>query len=266
MNSDILNPQNGRQKVFHNRIVIIDELRGFAVLCMIVYHLFYSLIFIFGVDLGLNVQKAMILLQPFGAGLFIAISGFSSSYSKNNIKRGILFISAGVIISMLTGLFFPSQIIRFGILHFLGISILIYEMIQKLDIRIDVRAAIIVAVLLFIVTFNLNRGWLYIPIYGQVLLPTWMYQSILLAPLGLPPSNFLSADYFPLLPWFALFIIGSQVGKIIKKHNRHECLYKSRAPILSMLSKHALLIYVAHQPVIISVLWILLRLLRLNTN
>jgi uncharacterized membrane protein len=246
-----------------NRVVIIDELRGFAVLCMIVYHLFYSMIYIYGVDLGPNVQKIMTMVQPFGAGLFIAISGFSSSYSKNNIKRGFQFLIAGLLISLLTGIFMPSQTILFGILHFLGISILLFELIKRFAINADAKVVMIISATIFFTTFNLARGWLFLPVFGRMVLPEWMYQNNLFVPIGLPSSNFISADYFPLLPWFALFIFGSQVGKIAKQNMLHTSFYKSRTSILSRISKYALVIYFVHQPIIIAVLYVFFRTFKL---
>ena len=40
----------GNLKTNSKRVGLLDELRGFAILCMVVYHAMYDLKFIFGVD------------------------------------------------------------------------------------------------------------------------------------------------------------------------------------------------------------------------
>lgn len=245
------------------RIILVDELRGFAVICMVVFHLLYSLIFIYKIDLGLSVQRAMFFAQPFGAGLFIIISGFSCFYSKNNYKRGIQIFIMGLILSVATFLIIPSQTIIFGILHFLGISILLFEATKSLISKINPWIVLTLSVVIFAITFNISSGWLNVPLIGRAFIPTQFYKYIILAPLGLPPDSFSSADYFPLLPWYALFIIGTLIGRHSSKYQWPSFVYQKHIPLLSTVSKYALYIYLAHQPIIFALLWLIINVVRL---
>ena len=67
------------------RIHLIDELRGFAIFCMVFYHAFYTVGVLF------NIGWAMVLLnfftpaEPYFAGLFILISGLACNLSYSNL-------------------------------------------------------------------------------------------------------------------------------------------------------------------------------------
>lgn len=246
------------------RIILVDELRGFAVICMVIFHLLYSLIFIFKVDLGMSVQQAMFFAQPFGAGLFIIISGFSCFYSKSNFKRGFLILIMGLILSAFTYLIIPSQTIIFGILHFLGLSILLFEVTRALIAKVHPWIIMAFSVVIFAVTFNISSGWLNFPLIGRALIPQQFYNYTILAPFGLPPASFSSADYFPLLPWYALFLIGTLIGRYSSKNRWPVFVYQKHIPFLSSVSKYALYIYLAHQPIIFALLWLTMKIFQLQ--
>lgn len=239
------------------RIVLVDELRGFAIICMVIYHLLFSLIFIYSIDLGSSTSQIMFALQPFGAGLFILIAGFSSCYSKSNIKRGFIVLTFGLVITILTFLFIPEQVIYFGILHFLGISILIYELIKNIFRNANPVVFTIILTIIFILTFNLQRGFLSLPLLGSITMPRELYTSVLLAPIGFPPDTFVSADYFPLFPWFVLFLIGTVLGNLTKQKSCPEFCYRKHLPVFSSIGRYSLIIYILHQPVIYALLWVM---------
>ena len=74
------------------RVGMIDEIRGIAYIAMIVYHAYYDIAFMYGIDLPDAADVAMKWLQPFIAGTFIFIAGISCNYSSNNFKRGALYL------------------------------------------------------------------------------------------------------------------------------------------------------------------------------
>lgn len=242
------------------RIRLIDELRGFAIILMVVYHFLYSLVFIFGIPLKSWVLPAMLSLQPFGAGLFITLAGMSSCYSRSNRKRGLQVLLVALVISVATYLFMPSQAIYFGVLHFYAVAILLFAASRRLLERIQPVTLAIVSGVLFYMTWNLREGYLTLPLLGQLILPEWLYSSVLLAPLGLPPASFISADYFPLLPWLPLFFIGTVIGRQTLGRRLPEFCYRSHVPVLSQFGRHSLLIYIFHQPAILVLLWLATRL------
>lgn len=109
------------------RVEILDELRGLIVLLMIFYHAIYDLVFVFrAVDPALFQSRFMRWLQLFVACGFIVIAGIMCRYSRNNLRRGAKTFLAGMLVTAVTAAVIPSQLILFGILHFLGICMMLY--------------------------------------------------------------------------------------------------------------------------------------------
>jgi len=237
------------------RIHLVDELRGVAIIGMVIYHFLYTLSTLFSVNLGENTLRVMQIIQPPLAGTFILIAGFTCRYSRANVKRGLRTMLYGGLITLFTVILVPSQAIYFGILHFLGISMLLYEWAHKWMDKANRYLMTSILVVVFLVMFNLNKGILRIPLWGIIPLPDALYQFVWLAPIGLPPRSFTSADYFPLLPWFALFLTGTLIGAQVKEKGAPAICYKTRSRFLSEIGGKSLVIYLLHQPLIYIFLW-----------
>ena len=241
----------------YRRITLVDELRGIALILMVVFHFMYTLSK-FQVELGRFSALFMAVIQPISAGLFILIAGFSSVYSRNNGKRGLITLACGFGVTIVTVLFIPSQAIYFGILHFLGTSMLLYAPIQHYFRRPPVHITIPVCILLFYLTFRINRGYLQVPFFNNIALPAGAYQNPLFSPLGFPSADFSSADYYPMLPWGFLFLIGTQIGVMSTVRTLPDFVYRSRAAFLSAVGKKTMPIYLLHQPIIYGTLLLVL--------
>ena len=230
----------------HARIHFMDEVRGFAVLCMIFYHAFYSLAFVFGLDWGLKLLLFFMPAEPFFAGLFIFISGISSDLSHSNLKRGAKLLAVALLVTLVTVVFLPQERILFGILHFLSCAMLLFGCIQKPIRRVPLAVGLAVCVVLYLATFQVGEG---VACFA-IKLPGALYQTDCLAPLGFHSSSFYSADYFPILPWIFVFLAGTFVGRLAAEERFPKWMYTRRIPFLSWLGRHALIVYIVHQPVI----------------
>lgn len=238
------------------RIHLMDELRGFAVFCMVFYHGFYTLAFLMGQSWGEWLYRFFMPAEPWFAGLFIFIAGISSNLTHSNLVRGVKLLGAALLVTLATAIAVPDELIVFGILHFLSVCMIAFGLLQLLRRRLGRTEEppfrlwpVVVCAVLFIVTRYLASGYLQIPFVLRVFLPSGWYQAWL-APLGLPGPGFSSADYFPLLPWCFVFAAGTVVGRLAKAGKFPAWTYPSRVPFFSFLGRHALLIYVLHQPVI----------------
>jgi uncharacterized membrane protein len=134
-----------------------------------------------------------------------------------------------------------SVVIRFGVLHCLGLCMLLWPVFRKLPTwALAVLGAIIIA-----------AGW-YISanhIHTQL---QWLY------PLGITYPGFTSGDYFPLLPSMGWFFLGAVFGRTVYR-SKESLLPKvnSQAPILRFLGlcgRHSLWIYLLHQPLLSGIL------------
>jgi uncharacterized membrane protein len=236
------------------RIYLMDELRGFAVFCMVFYHGFYTLAFLYEMRAGLILLKFFMPAEPYFAGLFILIAGVSSDLSHSNLMRGLKLLGIAVAVTLVTWIAVPQEVITFGILHFLSVCMILYGLLKPLSDRFRFSwAAVAVCALLYLGTMGISRGYLGLSPAIGFNLPHSLYQTNALAPFGIYSDTFLSADYFPLFPWIFVFAAGTFLGKLAADEKFPAFSYRSRAPFFSWLGRHALIIYILHQPIIYGV-------------
>ncbi len=244
--------ETGKKK--RPRIYLLDELRGFAILCMVFYHAFYTIGIFFNWDWGRKLLDFFTPAEPFFAGLFIFISGICSNLSHSNIARGAKLFFIAYILTVVTYFAVGSDsAIRFGILHMLSICMMLYGIFSKICKLIPMWVGIIINVALFIITFKVTSGYLEIPFLWSFNLPAEWYQTDFLYPLGFAGRGFISSDYFALLPWLFLFFAGGYFGRLAVQKKFPKMAYKNYVPFFSFLGKYSLIIYLAHQPVIFGI-------------
>lgn len=252
---EVRNQVTQSQDSHKSRIYLMDELRGFAVFCMVFYHGFYTFAYLFHWQIGEILLRFFMPAEPWFAGLFIFISGISSNLSHSNLIRGVKLLAVAAVISLVTILIVPEDQILFGILHFLSICMILFGALQLLRKRFSqtpppFRWTTLAALfLLYILTMRVSSGYIGIPYLFEIELPSSLYQYWL-SPLGFPSADFFSADYFPILPWIFIFFAGTVFGRLAAAGKFPAFTYQSRIPFFSFLGRHALIIYILHQPVI----------------
>ena len=239
------------------RIHLMDELRGLAVLCMVFHHALLSIGDIFRSQFFINAFNSLHILQPIFWLLFFGISGVSSRLSKNNLKRGLILFGIALVTTAVTYAFFNGRsTIVFGVLHFLSLAIIIFHFIKPLFNKINPIVGSVVSLALFAFTYEIYKGYVGIFDFVQYRLPRALYSSKYLFWLGFPKLGFRSADYFPLIPFIFLFFIGCFLGKYVKDGKLPKFAYKKRCGFLSFMGRRALIIYLAHQPIIYAVCYL----------
>ena len=68
------------------RIHLLDEIRGFAIICMIIHHSFLDVGDVLGLNWGYRIFNALCLVQPVFWAAFIIISGVCTGLSRNVSK------------------------------------------------------------------------------------------------------------------------------------------------------------------------------------
>lgn len=238
------------------RVGILDELRGFAILCMVVYHLMYNLKYIFGLDVPIFFESWFNYIRDAFAGLFICISGIACNYSQSNLKRGTQCFFIGMVMTFVTSFISSTIPDVFGILHCLGICMMIYGLGEQLLKKIPSVVGILVFVFLFLVTYTVPKGYIGLKDVFYFDLPSLLYSSEYMFPLGFPALGFKSSDYFPLIPWLFLFLAGSYLGVYFKNGVMPKFMYNTHVRFLAATGRNSLWIYVLHQPVIYTILCI----------
>jgi uncharacterized membrane protein len=238
------------------RAGFLDEVRGFAILCMVVYHTVFVLKEFYGINVPFFFEDWFYVIWAVFAGSFVFISGIVCRYSSNNIKRGAQCFMLGMLVTFVTALVVPQVSILFGILHFLGISMILFGLSEDLLDFASPAVAMAVCAFLMAITWNIQRGIIGIGALSLPL-PDFLYDAGLLFPLGFMGEGFTSGDYFPLMPWAFLFFAGAYFGVYVKNGSCPSFFYKVRVPFFAAVGRYTIWIYLFHQPIVMGVLYLI---------
>lgn len=230
------------------RYELLDTLRGFSLVNMVLYHFIWDLIYIFSV-IDNALPNLFYIWQQFICSSFIFISGFCWSLSRNHFRRGLTVFTCGMLITSATYIFTPQNTIIFGILTFLGSAALFWLIPSKQQIKIKPLYGFILSLCLFILSKNITHGYLSFFTY-KISLPPEIYANYFTAYLGFPHDSFSSADYFPLLPWLFLFSSGYYAYQYCYNKKLLMKFCRKILPPFNFCGKHSLIIYLIHQPII----------------
>lgn len=234
------------------RIWELDVLRGVCILGMVVVHLIYDLQTFFSLPF-LADSQLFDLIKQWGGVLFLLISGICVTLGSHPVRRGLIVFACGLLCSAVTaGMYVlnmadKSIIIYFGVLHCLGVCMLLWPLFKRLPVW---------ALGLLGLGLTVLGLW----ISGNVVLDfPW------LIPLGLVPGDFASSDYFPLLSNLGFFLVGAFLGKTL--YRKKETLLPRINPanpvlaFFTLLGKWSLPVYLLHQPIITGLLYLILEIL-----
>lgn len=230
----------------------IDLIRGIAIVLMVVFHLVYDLNY-FGnqsfdprTGVWYYIGRTAAVLFIFLVGLSLSISYARSKDTESGrplypkyVKRGMWIFSLGMLITLATWLSLPRGTVLFGILHFIGVSIIIAYPFLKNRYSNLVYGAVLILAGLYLKGLSFDGPWL-----------LW---------LGLRPHVFYTLDYFPILPWFGLVLFGIFAGNHLYSGQRRKFdipdLSGNFPPhLLCMLGRRSLMIYLIHQPILLLML------------
>lgn len=234
------------------RFFLIDSLRGFAVINMVIFHLLYDVFEIYGVNSGWYFHPLTVAWERFICVSFILISGMTMNFSRHAYKRGIIVNLCGFLVTAVTVLLMPEQAIWFGVLNLIGCGMLICQALREYFDKFNSFAGLIISLLLFAFTYGVPNGYVGIFSLKLFALPHFLYSFKYLAFLGFPSADFMSTDYFSLIPWLFLFVAGYFLWKCIKRLGV-ENIFKTKIPLLDAVGRYSLWIYLAHQPVLVGV-------------
>ena len=239
------------------RYRLLDTLRGFSLVSMILYHICWDLVHMYGFDWPWFMKTQGYLWQQSICWLFIFVSGFCQGLKRDErnlssvCKRGLTIMASGLLVTAATLVFAPESKIIFGVLFFLGFSIMLTAWL----------AGLLCSTILLFIFRNINEGNLGFENIILCRLPDFLYEHGMLGTfLGLQDKNFSSADYFSFIPWYFLFIKGYFICRNLLQKRETKGLpglpavFTKGIPILETLGQHSLLVYLLHQPVILLIL------------
>lgn len=241
------------------RIWEIDFLRALAVLGMICFHVLYILdfwdikktaLFEGGWEFFGNTIRNLFFLLV-GVGMVLSYQRHKASkkpskeYYLKQLKKGGILIGIGLILTVLSLHFIPDQPIRFGVLSFIGSS-----MILLLPFIRSIRLLVLVVFLVLGAEY--------------VLRDLWSHESFWSYILGFYPRYWPSVDYFSLIPWMSAVAMGALLGHVFFQESQRRYQFWTDSPKaiqpINWVGQKALWIYLLHLPVILLILWAVLKI------
>jgi len=251
-----MNPEQHAEKGQSQRFIELDILRGFAILFMIILHLLWDLDYFGIIPLNYNFYSLNIIVPV----IFFLLVGICQAVNNNKylnqprkmyfrtIQRGLWILNLGMLFTLLTAVFLPDKPILFGVLHCIGCCIILSTLLLRFK-----STNVILATL--IIVSGLALGLFY----------TTESPNMVELAAGIHESNIAAhtIDYFPILPWFGVCLLGITLGNILYKDNKRRfplpdlSKFKPSKPF-SWLGQHSLAIYLVHQPIIAGCLTLIL--------
>lgn len=233
------------------RYPLLDSIRGITLLSMILYHGAWDLVYLYHIKWDWYRGTGAYIWQQSICWTFILLSGFCWSLGRRHLKRGFMVFGGGLLVTMVTLFVMPQNRVVFGVLTLTGSCMLIMILTDRFLKKVPAQMGVIISFLLFLLTRNVNEGYLGFEGLRLMKLPGMLYRGYLGAYLGFPPGGFYSTDYFSLIPWLFLFVTGYFLYHIFcEKKWLEKKIFSRDVKLFSFLGRHSLIIYLLHQPVL----------------
>ncbi len=234
------------------RIALIDLMRGVALIAMTIFHLGWDLGMFAVIDMRVMFEPGPRWFARCIAGTFLFLVGFSLWLAHRDgiswrpwLMRLAQVGGAAAIITIATWYATPDAFIFFGILHSIALASVLGLAFLRLPWWATAAAGIFVLV---------SRPFLQTPmLYG----PAWWWTGLSAI---IPVSN----DYVPVFPFFAMVLMGIAAAQLAGSKgwlSRMAQLKFDSLPgrFLQFIGRHSLVYYLLHQPVMIGILFAVLK-------
>ena len=232
------------------RIAWLDILRGAALLAMASYHFLWDLSDFGYLEPGFPSTGWPKLYARSIASTFIFLAGFSLMLAHGRTLRWGRYwtrmgkiVLAAALVSIASYFAIPQGLIFFGILHAIAAMSLVGLVFLRAPPWITAAAAVLTVIAPFYLKSDaFNDPWFW-----------WI---------GLSTRTRTSFDYVPLLPWLCPFLLGmvaarlGAVQNLLRRNNSGDERQNRFHGGLAFLGRHSLVVYLVHQPVLISLLFV----------
>lgn len=218
---------------------------------MVAFHLCYDLKFIEGVDLTWFAPPFQDIWRCSISWVFLFIAGCMCPLSRSNARRGLVYGATALAIWAVTTLAAVDDAINFGIIYCMAACTLVAAGLQRLGLLPKGYVAAAILFVAFLALLGLQGGTV---LGGHLELPSEWFSTRWFDWLGLPGPGFSSGDYYPLLPYLLLYLAGSSCGSVWAKTGYPDWAINATLNPLNLIGRHALLIYILHQPLILFIL------------
>ncbi|MDF2115876.1 heparan-alpha-glucosaminide N-acetyltransferase [Roseiarcaceae bacterium H3SJ34-1] len=231
------------------RVPLIDAARGAAIAGMFVYHFIWDLGFFAVIPASFPQSPGFRFFGHIVAATFLALVGISHAMATRGglnwhayLLRLATVVGAAALVTLATWYLFPEATIFFGILHCIVVASILALIFTRAPWFVTglVALAIIAAPFLFAsAAFDSSNWWL-----------------------GMGFDEPRTNDWRPVFPWAGFTLAGLALAQAALRHGAPGSLigWSTSNPVdrtLVLGGRHSLLIYLAHQPVLIAVAFLL---------
>lgn len=230
------------------RIPALDVARGSALVAMIFYHFAWDLSFLGFIETDVGMAPPWRAFAMTIAGSFLFIAGFSLVLAREAGQswRGWLgrlgkIGLAAALVSAGTYAVMPHAFVYFGILHMIAAGAILALPFLSAPVALTILAALIVLIApQYVSSAAFDTRWL-----------AWIGFA------RTPPATL---DFEPVFPWFAPMLAGVAAARVAIGRGWLARLAGARpdsrpARLLSGMGRRSLLIYLAHQPILLAILY-----------
>ncbi|MBL7664735.1 MAG: DUF1624 domain-containing protein [Bacteriovoracaceae bacterium] len=216
-----------------SRSLLLDTIRGVAVVLMLFFHFSYDLWLFKLADISINnffwfyLPRLIVFLFLFSVGVSLWTVHTPKRNDKKIWQRFFKLSGLAIVISVSTYVMFPKTWIYLGTIHCIALCSLIMSYLVP-------YRKILIALIIFI-------------------LATYFAFDLTTSKLAFIP-HVKSMDFIPVYPWIWVVALGILLAPLVMqvKGKPNPVLR-----ILSFLSRHSLKIYLLHQPLFYGVLWVI---------
>ena len=230
------------------RFLIIDIVRGVAIIAMVAYHLCWDLSYFrfIAADVGYDPQWVFIARSILAVFLFLVgiglVLGHGNGIRWQSFWRRWIFVVAGaLIITAATYFVFPQSFVYFGVLH----AIALFSLMGLAFVLTPLWLPMVVGAVVIALPFFHSD-----PLFNQ---KAWSWLGFWQVP---PPTN----DLVPVFPWFGAVLVGIIAARLVLASGLSVRLASiaptGRLPrLLAFLGRWSLLIYLIHQPILLGLVY-----------
>ena len=229
------------------RILLIDLARTAALIGMVAFHFTYDLLLFDIIPRSYAGSNLFYFHARIVAGSFLVLSGLSLWLAHGQGIRWPAFwrrfakvAGAAAVVTLATRVAMPDFYIYFGILH----AIALFSLLGLAVLRLPAPLTALIA-----------AGF----IAGSFYLAGPQFDAPLFRFLGLSTLPAQTMDFEPIFPWFGAVLLGIALGQVGSRFNLWARLSAVPAgnwvETLGWSGRHSMAIYLAHQPVLLGLVW-----------
>jgi uncharacterized membrane protein len=229
------------------RVARVDALRGIAIVAMAGYHLAFDLRWLGVTHPDFEHAWPWLAARATILGAFLLLVGVSLALAaragvtwRHHLARVTRIAACALAVSIASYVMFPQSFIYFGVLHAIAlVSRAAWPLRARPRAATAFGAAIVVAGL-------------------AIAHPAFDPRPV--SWIGFVAHKPRTEDFVPLFPWAGLVLLGIGVGHALARSGFFMLRPLARAPAwLALLGRHALLVYMIHQPLLVGALWLVLQ-------